>query len=339
MLDAISSLGSQLRDGFAVARSIQALPSSEGVRAVAVCGMGGSGIAGDVVRAAFARRLAVPVAVVKGYSLPAFCDRDTLVLAASFSGNTEETLAAYVTAVARGCRVVAYAAGGELAALAEGDDVPFVQLPSSVEMPRAALGWLAATPIGVLDAMGLVSPMGEEVSAAAATLEDLSVRLGPDVPTERNEAKSMVSWLGERVPLIWGSEGAAEVAALRWKSQFNENAKTPAFSGVMPELGHNEVEGWPRDSGHRFAVIVLRHPDEPASTEERLRATMEALAPSGLEFRQVRASDRPALASLFALIVVGDFASTYAGLARGVDPSPVPVLTSLKDRLAAARTR
>src|SRR5438067_10558807 len=190
MLDAIASLGAQLREGFAAAHTTAALPSAEGVRAVVVCGMGGSGVSGDVVRAAFGDRLPVPVVVVKGYVLPSFCDGDTLVFASSFSGSTEETLSAYAQAVARGCRVVAAASGGELVALAEADDVPFVQLPDTVGMPRAALGWLAAAPIGVLAAIGLLPEPDQEVESAAARLDGLADRVGPDRPAGSNEAKS-----------------------------------------------------------------------------------------------------------------------------------------------------
>ena len=333
MLDAIASLGAQLREGFAVARSTAALPSAEGVRAVVACGMGGSGVSGDVVRAAFEDRLPVPLVVVKGYALPAFCDGDTLVLASSYSGNTEETLSAYAQAVARGCRVVAAASGGDLAALAAADDVPFVPLPDTIGMPRAALGWLAAAPIGVLAAIGLLSEPDEEVESAAATLDGMADRLAPDRPAESNEAKSLAMWLGERFPVIWGTQGLGEAAAVRWKAQFNENAKVPAFRSVLPELDHNEVEGWHEGSGDRFAVTILRQPHEPGRTDARLRATIEVLERSGLDLREVHAPNGPPLAALFGLIALGDFTSTYAALARGVDPSPVPVLTAVKRRL------
>ena len=337
MLDAIASLGTQLRDGFVAGRSTPALPSAEGVRAVVVCGMGGSGISGDVVRAAFRDHLPVPVVVVKGYALPAFCDGDTLVFASSFSGNTEETVAAYTQAVARGCRVVAAASGGELAALAEGDDVPFVPIPDVVSMPRAAIGWLAAAPIGVLAAVGLLLGVDEEIHSAAATLDGLADGLGPDRPAESNDAKALARWIGDRLPVIWGTEGVGEAAALRWKTQFNENAKVPAFCSVLPELDHNDVEGWHEGSGGRFAVIVLRHSGEPARTEARVRATIDALGGSGLDVRDVHAPTGPPLAALFGLIALGDFTSTYAALARGIDPSPVPVLTALKRRLLEDR--
>src|SRR5207244_2902142 len=149
---------------------------------IAVCGMGGSGVAGDVLRSLYAGRLPLPIVVVKGYELPEFCGRDTLVFAVSFSGNTEETVAAYGEAVSRGCRVVAVSAGGELAAMAETDDVARVPIPQHVPVPRAALGYLAMAPLGVLHSMGMVPRGPEDAAEAVALLDGLAAALGRGVP-------------------------------------------------------------------------------------------------------------------------------------------------------------
>ena len=335
MLTLAASLGSQLREGFDTARSTGALPSPEGLRSIALCGMGGSGVAGDVVRSLYADRLPIPVAVVKGYRLPEFCGRDSLVVAVSFSGNTEETLAAYREAASRGCRLVTVCAGGELAALSEADEVARVPVPAQVPVPRAALGYLAAAPIGILDAMGLVPPAEDTVAEAAGVLEELAAAFGPDRTAADNEAKAIALWLAGRTPVVWGSEGLAEAAALRWKTQLNENPKIPAWAGVLPELDHNEVEGWSDGAGTSYGVVILRHPGEHPRTGPRVDATLQAIATSGLEARQVRASGSGPLSWLLSLIMAGDFASTYLAIARGVDPMPVPVLASLKERLRA----
>jgi glucose/mannose-6-phosphate isomerase len=200
-------------------------------------------------------------------------------------------------------------------------------------MPRAALGYLAAAPIGILEAAGVLHRSGDSVAEAAAALEDLAVRLGPDRPTEDNEAKSVAQWFAGRTPLIWGTEGPAEAAALRWKTQLNENAKIPAFQAILPELDHNEIEGWAGESGSRFAAVVLRHTLEHRRTTARVDASLAALAASGLEGRQVRATGSSPLAIVFSLMMLGDFVSVYTAILRGVDPTPVPVLTGLKERL------
>jgi glucose/mannose-6-phosphate isomerase len=334
MLSLAAGLGGQLRRGYRAGCSVSAVPSAEGLRAVVVCGMGGSGVGGDVLRSLFSGTLPVPLVVVKGYSVPAFCDGDTLVLASSFSGHTEETVAAYRQAVAKGCRVLTFSGGGELAALSEADQVPHVRLPDDVSMPRAALGYLAGAPIGVLDTMGLIPPASEGIESAALLLEGLAARLGPGIGSEANEAKALAAWIGDRVPVVWGSEGLAETAAVRWKTQVNENAKGPAWAAVLPELDHNEVEGWTDGTGSGFAAIVLRHPGEHPKTARRVEATIEAVAPSGLEVREVKASGDGPMDWLFSLVMLGDFATTYLAVARGQDPMPIPVLTGLKRRLS-----
>ena len=202
MLSLAGATGTQLQEGFDLGRSSPDLPSAEGLRAVALAGMGGSGIAGDIVRALYLDRLGTPIVVLKGQVLPEFCGRDTLVLASSFSGNTEETIAIYTEAVARGCRTVAISSGGELASLSEADLVPYVQLPAEVPMPRAALGYLVGVPLGVLAAMGEIPPVQDSVAEAAGLLNRLANGLGPDASLESNEAKRLATWFEDRTPVV-----------------------------------------------------------------------------------------------------------------------------------------
>jgi glucose/mannose-6-phosphate isomerase len=335
MLALVAAQGAQLGEAFDVGRRAPSLPTAGGLRSIAVCGMGGSGIVGDVLRAAWAARLPVPVVSVKGYQLPAFCGPDTLVLAVSYSGETEETLAAYAQAVGSGCRVVALSSGGQLADLTRTDGVPHVALPGHVPAPRAALGYLIGACAGVLEATGLIPDASAELSGASRVLEQLSAELGPDRSTEGNRAKSLAAWLEGRTPVVWGSEGIAEAAALRWKTQLNENAKRPAFHAVLPELDHNEIEGWSEGAGGRFALVVLRHSLEHPRIARRVQATREAIAGSGLESREVSVAGEDPMAILLSLVMLGDFTSTYLAILQGVDPMPVGVLTRLKQRLRA----
>ena len=223
---------------------------------------------------------------------------------------------------------------GELAALSEADGTPHIPVPSDVTLPRAALGYLGAAVVAILGAVGLLAEARSHVEAAAHALDRLAARVGAGEPVGSNEAKAVAAWIGDRVPVVWGSLGVAEAAAMRWKTQFNENAKTPAFASALPELDHNEIEGWSEGSGEGFAVIALRHEGEHPRVAARVEATRELLAGSGLSFREVRAGEEASpLATAFSLVMLGDFVSTYVALARGVDPSPIPVLSALKDRL------
>jgi glucose/mannose-6-phosphate isomerase len=333
MLGHLAALGDQLREGYRIGRSFDDPPSGRGVRSIVVCGMGGSGLAGDVLRGLYAPFSPIPIVVCKDYDLPEFCGRDTVVLAASFSGNTEETLAAYSTAVGRGCRLVTFSAGGELAARSAEDGVAHVAIPSGVPVPRAALGLLSAAPIGVLDAMGLIPPAADAVRDAAEAVDALAREMGPDQPFDTNAAKAMAAWIGSRTPLVWGSTGVGEVAALRWKNQFNENAKVPAFAATLPELDHNDIEGWAPGTGSAYALVILRPGGEAPAVSRRIPATLEAIAGAGMEHREVVAPGATQLERLFRLIATGDFVSCYVAILLGMDPTPIPVLTRLKEML------
>ena len=341
MLRAVASVGDQLERGYAVALEADDLPSGAGVRNVVVCGMGGSGIAGDVVRAAYADRARVPIVVSKGYGLPEFADHNTLVVAASFSGNTEETLDAFDRAVEVGARTITVSAGGALADRSASQAVPHVEIPADAGPPRAALGHLVAAAIAALDSAGLIPGARASVEEAAAALRVESVRLGPERPAEENEAKSIAAWLGGRgstegdplIPVIWAPAGVGEVAALRWKNQLNENAKRPAFVATIPELGHNEVEGWSPGAGRGFGLIVLRPGRVPGWVERRLTSAMRLTSASGLECREVHGREGSALTRFFALAMLGDYVSVYLAIIRGVDPTPVPVLTRMKEEI------
>jgi glucose/mannose-6-phosphate isomerase len=333
MLAMVASLGTQLREGYRRGQAAADLPAGSGVTSIVVAGMGGSGVAGDVLRSLYADRLPIPVLVVKGYQLPEFCGRNTLVVASSFSGNTAETLALFAEAAARGCRLVAVTVGGELAVAAAGEDAALVRVPDDVPVPRAALGYLVGALLGALDATGLLPPGRGDVDRAAAVLDDLARSLGPDRGSSENEAKSLATWLLGRTPVVWGTEGLAEAAAVRWKTQCNENAKVPALAGILPELDHNDIEGWSPGSGAGFGLVVLRHAGEDPRVARRVAATLEAIGTAGLESREVRARGDTPIQRVLSLMMVGDFATTYLGVARGVDPTPIPILTGLKDRL------
>jgi glucose/mannose-6-phosphate isomerase len=332
MLGAVARLGAQVRRGVEVGRG-GGDPVSADVTTILICGVGGSGIAGDVARSLLGGRLPVPILVSKAETLPAFCGPRTLVIAVSYSGNTRETLSCYDAAVRRGAPLVTVSGGGALQERAAAGGGVHLAVPSDVAMPRAALGYLCGALIGWLDRQWSVGAE-DDVEAGASRLSDLAQAWSPEVPATANEAKAVAGWLLGRTPVIWGSEGLLEAAALRFKNQINENAKQPAFSAVFPELDHNEVEGWGPGMGEGFAVVALRHDGESAALAARIDATVELVMGSGVAVRQVRVPGTGSFERLFGTILLGDFASVYLGILRGVDPTPVPILTGLKARLA-----
>ena len=335
MLGAVAGIATQCRAGHAAGLAASNLPSGDGVRSIVFCGMGGSGISGDVIRALYTLRLPVPVVVVRGSELPEFCGTHTLVVCSSYSGDTEETLSCFDEAVERGCRLVAITSGGELSRRAHERGIALRPIPAGF-MPRAAMGYLAMGSLAALEAVGLIPSLAADLDESTRELEALADRLGPDRPVRENDAKVLALATEGRTPMIWGAEGIGSVAAARWKTQFNENAKIPAFAASLPELDHNEVVGWAPGEGERFYLVALRHEGEPADVAARFPHSIRIAEESGMAVDEVRAAGRSPLARLFSLVIMGDFASVYLAIARGVDPSPVHAIDRLKRALAEA---
>lgn len=308
---------------------------ADGARAVVFCGMGGSGIAGDVLAAVANERGRAPVAVVKGYDLPSWADEDTLVIAASYSGNTEETLSCFDQAVERKSRVVAITTGGALAARAEDHGLARIS-PVEGLQPRAALASLAVPTLVVAQRAGVLSDLADELAEAQAAIASSVAGLGRDAPEGRNPAKQLARALDDRVSLTWGQDGILAVAALRWRCQLNENAKVPAFSAVLPELDHNELVGY--DPGvpslRDLALVVLRAPAEHPRVVARIEATLAAMRDRVGAVLEARGSGDGTLARFMTTSLVGDFTSVYLALVRGVDPTPVVVIERLKKQLS-----
>jgi glucose/mannose-6-phosphate isomerase len=336
MLDVVLASPEHCRRGYELGRATAGLPPADGATSIAFCGMGGSAIAGDVIRALFEDRLPVALTVVRSLELPAHCGPDTIVLASSYSGDTAETLGLFEEAVRRRCRVIALTSGGILAARADELGVARIGLPTGFPMPRAAFGYLALAPVGALEAIGLVPALRADVEEAAAEMGRVTEGSGPRAPVSSNVAKALARSIGDRVPVVWGAEGIGSVAAARWKTQLNENAKVPAFSSALPELDHNEVVGWSAGRGEGFFVVALRHEGEHPDVAARVPLSIEIARSSGASVQEVWASGRSALARMMTLCLLGDLASTYLAIARDVDPTPIEAIARLKRALADA---
>ena len=221
-----------------------------------VCGMGGSAVGGDVARAAIGSRAQRPMRVVRGYDLVPWMVGDALVLCASYSGNTEETLACFEAAGQLGAPRVALTTGGQLAERAREAGVPVIGVPSGMQ-PRAAVVYMtiAVAPVRHRRGRLRVAP-GARPRPPPTLLGELAEEWGPDAPAD-SRAKALAAALDGAIPVIYGA-GPTGAVAQRWKTQFNENAKQPAFAGVLPEANHNDICAWERaDQFGRFAAVLL----------------------------------------------------------------------------------
>ncbi|MEA2281425.1 MAG: glucose/mannose-6-phosphate isomerase [Solirubrobacteraceae bacterium] len=300
-----------------------------------VAGMGGSAVGGRLARATIGSRARRPLSIVGGYALPAWAGRDTLVLCASYSGTTEETLSCYAHAGALGTRRVVATTGGPLAEAARADGVPVIPLPGGFQ-PRAAVGYALVSALAAATSCGVVPSLRDEIEGAAALAERLAAEWGPDGPDD-GVAKALARRLAGTVPVISGSELTADVA-YRWKTQINENAEVPAFSSELPELDHNEIVGWGAASRElaRFAAVLLEDPEEHKRNARRIELTAKAAEAGTVAVERVRALGETRSERVVSLVLLGDLVSLYLAVLRGVDPVAIDVLTQLKARLAEA---
>jgi len=334
MLERIKELPWQCRQAWQEAMSFDLPVDYAGVDKVIILGMGGSAIGGDLVRSLAQSESKVPVVVHRDYGLPAFVDDRTLVIASSYSGNTEETLSAFEPALKTGAKKLAMTTGGKLAALAEQNSIPVFKIEYKAQ-PRAALGFSFLPTLGVLQKLGFLSDKSAEVAETVKVLEALSAKMDEKAPVSSNPAKQLAKRLHGRLPVVYGAGILAE-AAHRWKTQINENGKAWAFYEVFPELNHNATVGYqfPPEVGSLIRVILLRSPSFNERVKLRYDVTCELLERSKIAYEFVDSEGSGLLSQMMSLVMFGDFTSYYLAILHGIDPSPVEVISYLKDRLA-----
>lgn len=333
MLDAIRAFPEHFRDGWARAATLDAQHRAADLDQVVIVGMGGSAIGGDLVRAFVRFSSPVPVSVVRDYQLPASVGRRSLVIASSYSGGTEETLAALDEALERGAAVYAVTSGGELAQRAEADGLPLVHIPGGMQ-PRAALGYSFGAVLRLAHKLGLCDVPAAEFEEAGRVLTERADALAdPD----GNEALDLARALHDRLAVVYTGPGLMEAVGVRWQNQIHENAKQLAYGNRFAELNHNEIMAWeaaPADLRERVAVVVLRDADDHPQVQRRMDVTRGLLEGRVGSWTEVRPAGEGPLARMLAAVQLGDFVSFYLAMLAGVDPTPVDTIQALKATLA-----
>jgi glucose/mannose-6-phosphate isomerase len=332
MLDLAAALPEQVAEAARSVTDLDGLPEHELIEQVVVLGMGGSGIAGDVVAAVAGPFSSVPITVVKGYEAPSFVGDGTLCFAVSASGSTEETVEAAQSAAAAGARMVVLSSGGQLAELAAGWGAPHIVLPE-IPMPRAGIGAVSIPPLLVLERVGLFPGASQYVADAVDQLR----RRRDSLIVDGGPAQRIARELGRTIPVAYGGGPLGATAAYRFKCQVNENAKAPAFANTVPEMCHNEICGWGQHGDvtrQVMSVVRFRHDFEHPQEARRFELTFDVIDEVVHTIVDVEAQGEGALAQLFDLIIQGDFVSLHLAVEAGVDPGPIPVLDDLKAALA-----
>ncbi|HEV3228631.1 MAG TPA: bifunctional phosphoglucose/phosphomannose isomerase [Solirubrobacteraceae bacterium] len=330
-LDDALSLPEHLRDALWRVDSAGLTPQ-DSPGGLVVAGMGGSAVGGALALAALGDHASRPIFAARAYGLPPWTTPDTTVLCASYSGDTEETLACFEAAGALGARRIVVTTGGRLAELARADGVPVIPLPGGFQ-PRAAVGYLTVAALEVAALCGVGPRMATEIDVAASHTEQLVAEWGPEGP-EDGLAKTLARGLADSVPVIAGA-GLTAPLAYRWKTQLNENAKLPAFCHELPELDHNEIVGWgsaPRLG--RFSAVFLDDCDVHPRIKQRIELTEQLIAPLAAATFRVQSRGETTMERVISLVLLGDLVSIYLAVLAGVDPGPVQVIEDLRRELA-----
>ncbi len=334
MLGQLAALPEQLAEGWRISRGLE-LPWGKPA-AVAILGMGGSAIGGDLVKGIWSDRIDVPLQIVRGYELPAWVGPETLVIASSKSGATEETLSALQAALERRCPVVVVSTGGALRNVATAARLPLATFPDRGS-PRASMGWSLAIVAGILEKAGVLELDEAEIAAAVAAGQAMAARCQPGVPSADNPAKQLAWSLVDRFVMVAGPGFLAPVAR-RWKTQLNENAKVSAAFEELPEATHNTVVGFeqPESLRDHLGVVILR--SELVHPRDGLRSQLmgDVVGTGQIWHTFVDAAGEGRLGQALSALVLGDYVSVYLAFMYAVDPSPIDVITHIKEQLALA---
>ena len=333
MLSILGGVDRQFEAALAAAESVR-LEKAADVRNIVVLGMGGSAIGGDLVKAYVGGDLRVPFEVVRAYSAPRYADRHTLTLVSSYSGETEETLAALREAREARAVIVCLTSGGELAKLAHRHGWPVLALPSGLP-PRAALPSSFVALLAALGGLGLIDDRIPGVRSLMPWIRNRLKTYGPDNPVPANAAKSLALKLSGRIPVVYGSAGRLHPVARRWAGQFSENAKSAAYCNELPEMNHNEIVGWrhPGEAVRRLLPILLRDEEDHPRVGTRFEITRGLLAGTVEPVLEYWTEGANWLERMWTLVLLGDYASVYLALLSREDPTPVETIDFLKARL------
>ena len=331
MFGLVGRLGAQLREGHAAGQGALGGARATPPASVTVTALGGSAIGGSLAEALWRDSLRAPTLVNRAAALPGWVGPGHLVVPVSYSGGTAETLAAARAALERGAEVIAVTAGEPLGGLVRAGGGQVVGVPGGLP-PRAALGSLFGALTAVLEQAGAIPPAGDDIRAAAHACDAVAADRGGSVASELGEAVSTATtW-------VYG-HGPLSAVARRFKSQLNENAKSPAVFGELPEADHNEIVGWAGTAraGGRHAAIHLADPDDPPTVRASIATTPRLIADDATFHRILTGQGQTRAARAFWLLSLLDHASVHAAAAAGVDPFEIDRIAELKQALAAAQ--
>ncbi len=336
MLSQINGLPGQLQTAWELGMNLK-LPDWTGIQQVLIAGMGGSAIGADLLAAYIAPFCTIPFFVHRDYDLPAWAKGPkTLVVASSHSGNTEEVLSSFETALTRGCKRMAITTGGALAKAALKDNIPVWEFKHKGQ-PRAAVGYSFGLLLAAMHRLGFIPNPSTELDETVQAMQSQREWIKPEISTAQNPAKRIAEQLIDRWISVFGAGILAPVAR-RWKGQMSEIAKAWAQFEFLPESDHNTLAGVmnPNKLHQNFLVLFLRSPSDHPRNHQRIDLTGKIFTQEGLKTQFIDARGDTRLAHLWTSLNLGDYVAYYLAMAYNVDPTPVSAIENFKREMAAA---
>lgn len=325
MKELIAAFGSQLEQALEIGQNYSFLIGREAPAQIVLTGLGGSGIGGSIVQNYVADKLKVPFVVNKDYGLPVFVNSESLVIVCSYSGNTEETIAALKQAIKAKARIVCITSGGKIAELATRKNLDCIIVPGGMP-PRACVGYSLVEILFTLKHVGLLrTRFVQEIQAAVALLRSEEKAI-------QKKAASLAQKLKDKTPVIYAAQNF-EGLAIRVRQQINENSKMLCWHGAIPEMNHNELVGW-RDKNDNLAVLLLRNEDDYERVQTRMEINKKIIRKYTPHVIELFSKGGSYWERLFYFIHLTDWLSVFLADERGVDAMEVKVIDHLKSSLA-----
>ena len=333
MIDLLLNFPAQFEEAIRIGEQADIALARNKIANIVFAGMGGSAIGGNVIIDVVKDQLHLPAFVNRNYYLPQFVDGNSLVFISSFSGNTEESLGCFQDAIDKEAQIVCITSGGKLQNLAREKGVPAIQIPGGMP-PRCALGYLSVPLMQILSKAGICKIQQSDFQETLSLLRDLSAEYAPSAAD--NLAWKIANQLTGKIPIIYTTADFLSSAALRWKTQFSENAKLLAFVNVFPELNHNEIVGWQQLPNllNSFQVIYLQDHEDFERNKIRMSITKSIIEKHTNPIIELQTKGNSRLARIFSLIFLGDMISFYLAMLNHVDPTPIENIKILKRELS-----
>lgn len=324
MKQLIEAFPSNITEALEIAQKATFKVEYSGIRNVLICGMGGSGIGGSLVQSWLSNELTVPVAIAKDYTIPAFVDANTLVIGSSYSGNTEETLAAVETAHAKGAKIIGICSGGQMLSFCQSNGFDFIQVPGG-NPPRTALAYSLVQLLHIFASLGMASP------DRLMEIEAGRQRIVENQESIQTTAMALAKHLQGKVGIMYGT-ATFEPVLIRARQQFNENSKFLGWHHSIPEMNHNELVGW-GGGDDRFAPVFFVTKGNHPRNDKRIEITREKIAQKTKTFDLI-AEGNSTIEQSIHLINIVDWASFYLAALDNTDTIDIAVIDFLKSELA-----